>query len=364
MMEGNDNQNTEMMKQTFDAIKTVGDFTVSPCEDSLNFTDTSRFMKVECTAAQKMHLTALTQQMPSLLAAGTMAQAYTVKFPQGLPHTLTSLHQGGFGSMVRGADGKMLGSASFFPMQMQAALLGVFSVMAIASGQFFLTEILKELKMINLKLDKILEFLYGDKKAELMSEISFVKYAYQNYSTIMSHEAQRGATIASLQQSKKVAMKDIEFYINDLDTAANGDAKNYPEMEALCKNAFQIRESLGLSMQLYVMSSLLEVYYSQNDADTYIHYLENEMLIYIDKCEKRMLGSFSVLQHRLSECKVRRSEQQEARALYESKVTELIETLNSGEESSLRKAVRSTIHASAKSQQYYLTADGTLYQAV
>ena len=61
-----------------------------------------------------------------------------------------------------------------------------------------------------------MDFLYGDKKAELMSEISFTKYAFENYASIMAHEAQRAATITSLQSAKKVAMNDIEFYIHDL----------------------------------------------------------------------------------------------------------------------------------------------------
>ena len=363
-MENNCNgQNTEMMKQAFDTIKMAGDFTLSPCDTKIDFSDKSKFTQVECDTTQKMRLSAVAQQIPNLLAAGSMAQAYTVKFPKGLPHTLTSLQQSGFGSMIRGADGKFVGTASFYPMQVQAAFLGAFSVMAIASGQFFLTEIFKDLKIINLKLEKILEFLYGDKKAELMAEISFVKYAYQNYRTIMPHETQRSATIVSLQQSKKVAMKDIEFYINDLNTAVNEEAKTYSEIEAISKNAFQIQESLVLSIQLYVMSSLLESYYAQNDAHEYIQYLENEMLFYMDKCEKRILSSFSVLDHRLQECKTKRSKEND-KAVYEAKVTELIYSLNSGEESSLRKAVRNTLHASSKSQEYYLDLDGTLYQAV
>lgn len=70
-------------------------------------------------------------------------------------------------------------------------------------------------------MDKILEFLYGDKKAELLSEVSFIKYAYENYSSIMGHNEQRVATIASLQDAKKVAIKDIEFYMCDLDSTIN-----------------------------------------------------------------------------------------------------------------------------------------------
>ena len=74
--------------------------------------------------------------------------------------------------------------------------------MAFASGQYFITQVNSELQKINQNIDKILEFLYGDKKAELLSEVSFVKYAYENFSSIMAHDEQRVATIASLQNAK------------------------------------------------------------------------------------------------------------------------------------------------------------------
>ena len=48
-------------------------------------------------------------------------------------------------------------------------------------------------------------------------------------------------------------------------------------------------------MQLYVFSSLLELYYSQNTDSSYLKYVEADVSSYIDKCEKRMLSSFSVL---------------------------------------------------------------------
>ena len=60
-----------------------------------------------------------------------------------------------------------------------------------------------------------------------MAEMSFIKYAYENYSSIMSHEEQRIATITSLQEAKKVAMKDIEFCINDLEMTVSHKTKDY-----------------------------------------------------------------------------------------------------------------------------------------
>ena len=83
--------------------------------------------------------------------------------------------------------------------------------MSIASGQYFLAEINKELKTINQNIDNILKFFIWGQKAELLAEVSFAGYAYQNYSSIMEHEQQRLATLTNLQESKKVAMKDIEF---------------------------------------------------------------------------------------------------------------------------------------------------------
>lgn len=144
--------------------------------------------------------------------------------------------------MIR-ENGKFVGSASFYSMSAQAALMRVFTAMSVASGQHFLSQINNEMRMMNMKLDEILEFLYGNKKAELMAEMSFIRYAYENYASIMLHEQQRIATITSLQEAKKVAMKDIEFYINDLETTVSYKTKDYAELESRTEKTFLIKEA-------------------------------------------------------------------------------------------------------------------------
>lgn len=165
--------------------------------------------------------------------------------------------------------------------------------MASVSGQFFLAQINRELKTMNQNIDKILEFLYSDKKAELISEVSFVKSAYQNYSSIMEHEHQRFATLVNLQEAKKVAIKDIEFYMSDLDSASN--TKSGSDITFLVDKMVQIKECLELVMQLYSMSSLLEIYYAQNYNSDYISNIEENSVIYISKFEKHILSDFSGL---------------------------------------------------------------------
>ena len=341
----------------FQVIEDTGDFEIMPCDGLFDFEDKERFMKLNLSQAQKMHIGGLLQQIPLAVSAGTMAQAYTVSFPKGLPHTLTALNQGGFGSMIQ-QNGEFIGTASFAPLSLQASFLGTFTAMSIASGQYFLSQINQELKMITLNLDRILEFLYGDKKAELMAEVSFVKYAYQNYGTIMEHEHQRVATLSSLQESKKVAMKDIEFYLGDLDSTVN--SKDGADVVEVSGKAFQMKESLDFSLQLYVMSSLLEVYYSQNyDAD-YIRYVEKDISIYIDKCEKRILSDFSALGALINGGKKKMLKKVDTTSI-EKQISKVMDVLNTGEESQIRRAFRSALYAREQKTVYYLTDEGGVY---
>ena len=341
-------------KDTLKMIEDVGGFEIIQQND----TDFKHgFAKLEIDPDKKKHISALIQHIPSVIAAETLASSYVVRFPEGLPNALTKLNQGGYGTMIQ-ENGRFVGSASLYPVTVQAAFLGVFMTMSIASGQYFLSQINSELKVMKLNLDKILEFLYGEKKAELMSEVSFVKYAYQNYGSIMKHESQRTATIGSLQNAKKVAMKDIEFYMSDLNSTING--KDNSDIVALVGKAFQIKESLELSMQLYGMSSVLEIYYAQNHEQGYIKYIETEISSYIDKCEKRMLSSFSVLSKCISDHKGRFWGKLD-KSSYEKSVGELIDSLNTGEESMLRKSLRSVLQAATQTKEFYLKNDGTVY---
>ena len=284
--------------QILDLLKTSCNFDAFPCREELNLEDQSRYTQLGLTAAQKIQISGLTQQIPYALAAGAMNQAYVVRFPEGLPHTLTALRQGGFGSMIQDASGQFMGSASFYSMSSQAALLGAFTVISAVTGQYFLSQINGELRQIGTKLNEILEFLYEDKKAELLSEVAFVERVYKNYSSIIQNAAQRTATIGSLQQSQKVAIKDVEFYLNDFDKKL-ADIKDEKSLNNSAGEVLNSKELLEISLRLYVMSSLLEVYYSQNFDPGCIDFLQNNIQTYIKTCTKRMSRAFNKLEGRL-----------------------------------------------------------------
>ena len=235
--------------------------------------------------------------------------------------------------------------------------------MSVASGQYFLAQINSEMRMMKMKLDEILGFLYGDKKAELISEMSFIRYAYQNYSSIMTHDHQRIATIGSLQSAKKVAIQDIEFYISDLESTVSHKDKDYASLNSTIDKSFQLKDSLDLAQQLYVMSSMMEVYFAQNQEAEYLRATEQDILSYIDKCDKRVLGNFSILKGRISNYRAKPLEKANKSSLEsdENRIDSVIDALHDGEENTMRKAVRTLLSAVDSQAEYYLSSEGNIY---
>lgn len=339
-------------------VAVSGNFEIIPCDKMTDIENKPGIKKLELTSSQKIQIGGLMQQLPAVVAANALSNMYMVRFPAGIPNALTPLKQGGFSTMVKGENGRIAGTASLYSVEAQAAVLGAFNAMSIVSGQYFLAQINSELKTMNQNIDKILEFLYGDKKAELISEVSFVKSAYQNYSSIMEHEQQRFATLVSLQEAKKVAMKDIEFYMSDLDSTVN--TKSGSDIVAWTDKIFQIKDCLELSIQLYSMSSLLEIYYSQNYDTNYISNVEEESVTYIGKCEKRMLSSFSKLSTHIQSFKEGPLKKVDKPAL-EKKVNLVVDSFSRGTESEMLKSIRSVLHASEAKAEYYVNGNGDLY---
>ena len=330
------------------------DFQLEPVYEDVNFD--RDFTKIALTQNQKKQVSMALQHIPELFDSAVIAKAYRVEFPDGLQHSLMPLRQGGKSAIWKNADGRFGGTASLYELKTLALVSGAFSAMAIATGQYFITQINSELQMLNQSNDKILEFLYGDKKAELLSEVSFVKFAYDNYSSIMNHDQQRVATIASLQAAKKVAMKDIEFYMSDLESAVNSK----DGIDGLVFNAFRIKESLELSMQLYGLSSVLETYFSQNYDSEFVKYMEHDVTVYIDKCEKRMLSSFSALKKHVGDYKAKLLEKVN-KSQYEKPIAELVDSLNNGEESGIRVSLRKTLDEVTSAKEYYVDNKGDVY---
>lgn len=334
---------------------------IRPC-NGIDLTDQRRFAKLKLTQDQKIQVDALASAIPSILATGAMSQSYVLTFPEGIQGTLMQLKRGGYSTVLQNPEtGRIVGTAALERASVQAACLGAFTAMSIASGQYFLSEINNKMNMMKLSLDKILEFLYGDKRAELMSEISFIRFAYQNYGSIMDHEQQRLSTIISLQSARKVAMKDIEFYLADLSSTVT--SKDQIDILTTVDKAVQIKDCLELSAQLYTMSHLLEVFYSQNYDKDFLRYIEDEVAVYINKCDKRMLTSFSMLQQALTSHKDGLFKKLDKDILERQtiQIEGIVDELSAAETSPMRELLHSALNSAEEKKDYYLDSAGEVY---
>lgn len=75
---------------------------------------------------------------------------------------------------------------------------------------------------------------------------------------------------------------------------------------------------------------------------------------------KGFWGGFSALKGIISGYKARPMEKID-KSICEKQVGNLVDSLNGGEESDMRKAVRSALHASMKKTKYYLDNMGEVY---
>ena len=197
----------------------------------------------------------------------------------------------------------------------------------------------------------------------ILAEISFIRYAHANYSTIMMHEQQRIATIASLQEARKIAMKDIEFYLNDLDNLNAKEAKDNASLGDLAYRALKTKDSIEMSRQLYVVSGLLELYYAQNFDESYISYIQNDMISYINKCDRKIVSGISASQGRITGYKSKSLLPQKAenKEKYLLEMETALSPYKDGSDSSLRVAISDALGALREKASYYIDNDGGIY---
>lgn len=343
-----------MKEQELNELQAFGNFSIEPADGA---PDASGFQKLGLTRQQKMQVAAVMNNLPTAASAGVLGQSYILRFPDGVQGTLMKLKQGGVNTVLQGSDGKITSTASLYPTSGVAAVFALFSAMSIITAQHYLTQINSALDKIQMSVDRILEFLYGDKKAELISEVAYVRNAFYNYSSIIAHDRQCIAAIMGMRDSQKVAVKDIEFYISDLESMTI--ARNGTDVEELVKRAVRTKECIDMSIQLYGSSTLLEVFFSQNmDAD-YTDYVRNELISYLDRCEKRMLSSFSALNAFVLSAKSKIGKPFDRNVLSEN-IQKIIRSLNEGENSELRKSISSALSGISGSS-YYATVTGDVY---
>ena len=326
------------------------------------------YKKLELSPSEKTQMSQFVQHISSAMENEESNQSfYAVKWPDGLPNMLTPFTDGSsyMGTLLN-ESGKIAAQTRLMPLNPYLLIRAGFSLLALIS-QIFLWSVHQKLNVINQKIDEILEFLYGDKKAELLAAISFTRYAYENFSSIMEHDGQRNATIQSLQSARMTAMQDVEFYLSDLHSRVSvGKDKRFPdrvsEMGRIVSKAIQSSDCLDLSIQLCMTANLLEIYYSQNYDPKYLRYVENDVGSYISRCEKQMIGDFNALKANL-ETQERKKYDKEKKQVGEmiQQVEQKLAPLMNDKGDELKAKLATALRFLDKETECCIGADGTTY---
>ena len=335
-------------------------YTIAASNISFDFGDTSRFRKIEFPEQASLTANSLLQLLPAAAVSDAAAKTYILKFPEGVQGTLLHLRKGGYATTLVDAGSHFSGAASLHPVNpASVALFNVFSIASFATGQYFLSDISSKMSEINRKLDDVLTFLEDSKRTELLSELTFVKYAVSNYSTIMLSEPQRIATLTNIQRSKIRAVADIDFYTTELKHRVDGkDAKKNPQA------VLNTKQSLDLASQLYAISSIMESYYAQNwntaylenicaEADSLLGYTKNKISDAISPYAKDIREAHKETLLKKTPVPFTSSEE---------KILKISEKLTNQVQNPLVAAIKNALHEPTKPSELYLTQDGSVYQ--
>lgn len=262
--------------------------------NNCDFSDSKRFRKVIFPKQIGIAADSLLQLIPSATAFNPN-QTYILRFPEGVEGSLMKLHQGGMASTIIGSNGKIAGTASLYQIE-QSPLFQSFTLISFVTGQYFLSAITSELSEINKKLDEVIQYLEATKRAELVSTLSFAQYALSNYSSIMFVEPQRIATIVNLQRAKITAMADIDFYSSELSHKID-----LPDSAKTPSEILHIKKNLDIASQLYAISAVMEVYYSKNWDESYLHSVIDESTQILEIARNQSLTTFDSYKRNIQE---------------------------------------------------------------
>ncbi len=333
---------------------------VTASDVSFDFGDTSRFRKIEFPEHAGLTANSLIQMLPAAAVSDAASKTYILKFPEGVQGALLHLRQGGYATTMVDASSHFSGTASLHPVNpTSVALFNAFTIASFATGQYFLSDISSKMSEINRKLDAVLSFLEDSKRADLLSELTFVKYAVGNYSTIMLSEPQRIATLTNIQRSKIRAIADIDFYTTELDHRVNTkDAQKNPQ------TVLNAKQNLDLASQLYAISSIMEPYYAQNWNSSYLKSICTEADLLLGHTKNKISDALSPYAKDIREAHKETFLKKNPIPFtsLEEKILKISDTLTNQVRNPLVVTIENALREPMKASELYLTDDGSVYQ--
>ena len=202
-------------KEKKDKIKKIDGISIKSQFDKelMAITPFTGNLKEYSTAKKIGKLNNILSIMPNILVSQTLSQAFRVVIPKGAVGNLIQYKTGLLGTpIVDQITKKITAHAGLKSLNQNAIAFEAFTLTSFVTGQYFLTEIYKELTSIKSGLNKIESMLDDTKVAEIDTAINFIEYAEKNINEILLLNEHKIATLTNVQKYTNKLLQISLYY--------------------------------------------------------------------------------------------------------------------------------------------------------
>ena len=243
------------------------------------------FRRIDDTLAGRLN--GLLAQLPHMVAENYGGEAYKVIFDRGLGTLQESAQHPGYllGNVVGKANNDIKDVALLQRLSSAPQIVsGIFSVMSIVTGQYYMSQINDKLEKLEKGVASIEQFIENDKKSRLQGNLMFLRSIQSDLRYIKLDGTHKQATITNIQQIEREAVSDILFYqmqINDLKNLSFEKDKAVDVVENIEK-AYSNLSGYWCALYLYCYAAYEKIIVLDETDEAYIESVKSNL---IGKCE-------------------------------------------------------------------------------
>lgn len=229
------------------------------------------------------------QNIPAVLLGLNQADAYKVVYNKGLGVLQKAANNPGFyrGNVVQvGKNNAIKGGVLLQDLSMAPQIVsGVFSVMSMVTGQYYMNQINNKLEKIEKSVEEVIKFLENDKRSGMESNEEYLRHVQNNYQSIIDNDDMRVATIATIQRIKIDSLSNVLFYKKQIGNLGYLNTKK-DKADEINKNIYKTQMLVSeywYSLYLYCFAAYLEPIIARDFDANHIQYILNDMK---QKCER------------------------------------------------------------------------------
>lgn len=150
--------------------------------------------------------------VPNLVGAAQLGRAYKVVFPPGASGKLMRYSNGLLGTPIVNGPNRIAGHAGLKALSGPGVALGVFSVLAAVTGQYFMTQVYHKIGELYGKLDYVERAIDATVHSETAASLFYIKHISDVVDVLCRHECLRLATLTNVQRANIAFLKNIRYY--------------------------------------------------------------------------------------------------------------------------------------------------------